>query len=361
MKLEHGKKYVTQGGWVVEIMLVKQGGSEHYFATQKTSPGVSLIHGRTAAEYAKSNFTTWAQHCGWQYTTDGKRLYQHLQGIDPKDFAIVGEYPCEIDPPAGYVWAGGFPKVEKPAHGKVYLTSDGRACKCENIENGHGNTCWVNLPGIGGHRVLLQPVAQPQPEGEKYYVPTPKYTWDTQNKYFVKRSGRWYAWYGRDGVEIPEASDTYFQDLIRNKVIVTCSKEEAMARINGAKSPPKSEAMVAATPPTFEPPVVAATPRFVAPQDCFVSTPIPKEDQMNSSTFVSFAKSAASRTLRTGNYLYVEPAKIIGGYVKRSLRYVVFFGTLTGIVYGVNDPTSLKKKVASCMPKITIEMPSALK
>jgi hypothetical protein len=416
MKLEHGKKYVTQGGWIVEIMLVKDGGSEYYFATQKTSPGVSLIHGKTAAEYAKSNFSAWAHHCGWQYITSAERIYQQVQGIDPKDFAIVGEYPCEIDPPHGYSWAAGFPKVEKPVHDRIYLTSDGRACRHVETRESIGNTCWVDLPTIRNRRILLEKII-PDVAGDQYYVPTPKYTWDTQNKYFVKRGGRWYAWSPREENEVPEERDEYWRNLIQNGTIVPCSKEEAMARVTVTSPKPtsetyylpqdlithskyfverdekwfyydtncgkeirsnypnshwanelltggirrcsKSEAMVAATPPIFEPPVIHTIERD--PLSVVQKLQVPKEEQMKSSTFVSFAKSAASRTLGAGNYLYVEPAKIIGGYVKRSLRYVVFFGTLTGIVYGVNDPASLKKKVASCMPKITIEAPAALK
>lgn len=500
MKLEHGKKYVTQGGWIVEIIVVSNNGSQHYFITQKTSPGVSLIHGKTAVEYAKSNFATWAQHCGWQYTTDGQKLYQHLQGIDPRDFRIVAEYPCEIDPPQGYVWAGVFPKVEEPVHDRIYLTSDGRACKCQNVENAFvgSNTCWVNIQGgIGKHRILLQPAAAvPKPEhsvteGEQYYIPTKKYTWDVQNKYFVKKGDQWYGWSPRVKEEVREARDEYWQGLIKDGVIVSCTreqamervllskqeaaespqaeqyyvptdmytgeqkryfvkrqgvwynwnigtqkeyidgsgeafwknfiaegkikpstKEEAMARVGVATSPKpademyylpngivssakyftkkdgkwfyydgfsgkeirsnydndywvgqitrggimectKPQAMVAATPPTFGPPVVAT--------NSVVSIPVTKEEKMNSSTFVNLVKSAASRTLGAANHFYVEPAKIIGGYVKRSVRYAVFFGTLTGIVYGVNDPASLKKRVASCMPKITIEAPDALK
>ena len=73
------------------------------------------------------------------------------------------------------------------------------------------------------------------------------------------------------------------------------------------------------------------------------------------------ATPQASSALRATKHLYVEPAVIVGGHIKRSLRYVVFFGTLAGAVYGFNNPEKLKKNVSAYMPKITIEAPAILK
>lgn len=481
MKLEHGKTYVTQGGWIIEIIIV-QGIT---FSTQRTSPGKA--GGKTISEYVKSNYAAWAANCGWQYYSDGSGV---IQSVDIRnEFQIIGEYPFRLaDPPKGYTWAGGFPRIEEPVNGKSYLAADNfpRAVKMST------GTDWIDNPVIGKRRILLEPAAsKPEHSVEvtyQYYVPTEKYKWDVQNKYFVKKGDQWYGWSPRVKEEVREARDEYWQGLIKDGVIVSCTREQAMERAGlskqeAAESPQaeqyyvptdmytggqkryfvkrqgvwynwnigtqkeyidgsgeafwagfiaegkirpstKEEAMarVVVSPPPkpvdemyYLPNGIASSAKYFTKKDgkwfyydspsgkkirsnydndywvaqitrggimeCTkpqaiaaatppvfslainnpVSVPVTKEEKMKSSTFVNVVKSAASRTLGAANHFYVEPAKIIGGYVKRSVRYAVFFGTLTGIIYGFNDPAALKKKVTSCMPKITIEAPDALK
>lgn len=84
---------------------------------------------------------------------------------------------------------------------------------------------------------------------------------------------------------------------------------------------------------------------------------------MSQSKFVNAITTSGSMVARAANHLYIEPAKIIGGYVKRSLRYFVLTGTIAALIYGANNPAALKKRIASALPKvnITIEAPSVLK
>lgn len=351
MKLEHGKTYVTQGGWVVEIIVVSHNSTEYYFATQRTSVGNSRLYGIPVAEYVRANYTEWAKHCGWQYRPDGSGVFQTLEGIGDNDLKIIGEYPFELkNPPEGYKWAGGFPKVETPVEGNTYLTADNfpRAVKMSK------GTDWIDSSIIGKRRILLEKAEEPtvpKPEhsvevASEYYVPTDKYS-GMQARYFVKREGVWYNWNAAIKKEYVDGSgEAFWQNFIAEGKIKPSTKEEAMARIG------------------IELPVVmSSSPIQTVERDqlnVVQKLSVPKEEKMNSS-FVNVVKSVASRTLSAANHFYVEPAKIIGGYVKRSIRYAVFFGTLTGIIYGINDPTSLKKKVASCMPKITIEAPDALR
>lgn len=170
--------------------------------------------------------------------------------------------------------------------------------------------------------------------------------------YWMKQFDSWYYTneYRKNAIDL--SSDKTFQEGIDRKTLIPCSKEEALAhfeKVTNKKevnTPPKKEKL-----------------HIVVPQltKSTVSLPVssPKEVKMN--TFVSIVKSVGNSALRAAKHVYVEPAVIVGGHIKRSLRYVVFFGTIAGAIYGVNNPEKLKKNLMAYMPKVTIEAPEIMK
>lgn len=426
MKLEHGKTYITVGGRIVEIILIKNNGRDYYFATHRTSPGTS--YGKNSVTYAKDRHSAWAEHVGWQYYENGSNLYQSVD--IGNELEIIAEYPYKLtDPPEGYTWKGGFPKISTPQKDDYYITYETMTSAHQAVNKCYAGSGFTERNVIGAKRIILEkqevwpkyyihkdvpenwgvvrydknsahffkmgggykggpfewtndhdgilsrgvwkevskeemvakfdkdplskdeskevvdtPQVAPQPAPmEQYYIYTKM---PVANRYFVKRNGEWFNYNSHKKEELFDASpESFWQGYIADGTIKPCTKEEALARTGIVTNPLNV---------TIGSPVIAT--------NCVVTTtPALKEEKMKNSVFVNAVKSTVSGTLGAANYLYVEPTKIIGGYVKRSLRYLVLAGTVSAIVYGVNDPAALKKRVASVIPKITIEAPSAMR
>jgi hypothetical protein len=180
---------------------------------------------------------------------------------------------------------------------------------------------------------------------QQYYIPTAG-PFNFAIYWMRKSDGSWYYTneYRKDATDL--SPDTTFQKGIHEKKLIPCSKEEALAHFE--KVTKKKE---------------VATPPIVAPQltKSTVSLPVSSSKEVKMNTFTSIVKSVSNSALRAAKHVYVEPAMIVGGHIKRSLRYVVFFGTIAGAIYGANNPEKLKKNVMAYMPKITIEAPEIMK
>lgn len=72
-------------------------------------------------------------------------------------------------------------------------------------------------------------------------------------------------------------------------------------------------------------------------------------------------KLAAIWGFKAANYWVFEPAKNLGRPIVKGVRYAVFIGGLTSVIYGYNHPEVITNAIKSCVPKITIEAPQILK
>lgn len=78
---------------------------------------------------------------------------------------------------------------------------------------------------------------------------------------------------------------------------------------------------------------------------------------------MQIAKATGNLAVRGANYWLAQPTMIIGGYVVRSLRFIVASAVIGSVVGSISYPDTAKKFAASLIPKVEvkIEKPSILK
>lgn len=74
----------------------------------------------------------------------------------------------------------------------------------------------------------------------------------------------------------------------------------------------------------------------------------------------SVAKFVGNWGFRALNYFVLETATNIARPIVKTVRYVVFIGTIAGSIYAYRNPDVVVKTLKSCLPKVTIEAPEIL-
>ena len=117
MKLEVGKTYITQGGYLVKI--VDHNSYEYYYYAGKChSPGLNSL-GKTVDEISRTEGRTWSNE-GWAWNRDGTIT---LNEEWSEKLKIIKEAPFKIpECPDGYRWAGGYPQIVTPNIGDYVLS-----------------------------------------------------------------------------------------------------------------------------------------------------------------------------------------------------------------------------------------------
>mgnify|MGYP003473076156 CR=1 FL=1 len=244
MQIEHGKLYLTKDDYIVEIVSDRDG----LFATQRTSPGT--LDKCTIIEYCKTFRMDWAKKHGWLYNRSGK-LSQSYHSLY-SELEIVAEYPYKlVDPPEGFAWKGGFPKLHDVQKGDEYIAYEVMNNLLQHASSPHHGVTLTRRDVIGSKRIVLERMATKQPEPivgsppqEQYYISNRRSIF-ASGIYWVKKSGVWHFTNQHVADVVDKSNDELFQRGINNKDLILCSKEEALAHFEKAT---KKEDVVASPP-----------------------------------------------------------------------------------------------------------------
>jgi hypothetical protein len=279
-KLEVGKVYLTKGGWLVRVNSIRN--EQEFFLDVRTSPG--HCNGATAKDLRENFQYRRKTNDGWVTTTsigtipagvcvDGK--HDGLRIISEYTDKLNPEFP---DPPNGYKWKHGFPKVTAVAAGEPYVnqySNNHVAWACENRDD--------------ALRLCLVPA---EPEKQE---PKPSQEAVNKLKDIIASNS------GGGTVDI-----VWGADFSGN-----CVSEDFSNK---------------------------------------------KEEVMKKETAIAASKAVGSFAWKTVNYLFLETATEIGKRIGRSIRYAVFFGTVSTVAGMYFAPDTTKGFIKSCLPKVSISV-----
>ena len=319
IKLEVGKTYVTQAGYLVKITSKD---SFHFYADKKHCPGVNS---------SQHTVGSLSRKYGWAWRHDGSI------GLDKEwseKLKIIKEVPFDIpECPEGYIWACGYPQIVTPNIGDYVLCDikDDRLglvlyktdeCLSEFISRGNKCNC-----------IALEKITTTTDnEGEKQLIEE-KPTWRILGPDEIVQSGDYYS------SKINKGSDS-LQEFINN----SCGgwiKLFDLDYLVGEKAESK--------PFYFKRRINSDSTDLVES----VSTP-----PSSSVSPVSKEKVMKSLVSRSFNYFVKEPAVTLGTPIVKSFRYVLFVGMLTSLGFVATNPVATKNAVSKFIPKVTIEMPN---
>lgn len=208
MKLQHGKTYITRGGFVVEIFKI----AGAFFASKRTSPGT--LGGKTAEEFVKAcGYSEDRCNLGWQYYDDGVISSRGFLHSLYDDLIIVGESSFSLsDIPKEYTWEGEFPRIRELTNDdKFFLSYSGQFKK-------HADCVHFNFGWMGTKRLPLVAIESNSTE-PRYYKSA------TGTDFYIYKDGKWY-YQDINGVFPSCYSDNYLRKLIQSGEYVSISKED---------------------------------------------------------------------------------------------------------------------------------------
>ena len=304
--LKVGKTYLTKGRWLVRI----NSSVDHYVALDKrTSPGLTN-RGRTVYEFYEFKD---GDMDGW-VLTGNKPL-----NIDISDeLEIVSEYTDKLnpefpDPPKGYKWKHGFPKLTEVVNREPYVN--------QYASNYVANSC-----GIGSSKTWLCLVSEP----EKSISPT-KESIEKLRSIIESGSngGTLDLVWGPEILE--ELTSTDKQEIVKNGWCGTADWK--LSFVKDARWDVLTRAM-----------------------NVLNSGFKKKEEVMKKETATKVAKSVGSFAWKTVNYWLLEPATAWGKKAMSSVRHVVFAGLIFGSFCAYMNPQKTMTVVKSCLPKISVSV-----
>lgn len=322
--LEAGKIYLTKGGWLVRINSV--GGTLAYLDL-RTSPGLTSLSALPASCIPRAS-----KNEGWVLCS---QIGDKPDDVDISDeLEITSEYTDKLnpefpDPPKGYKWKHGFPKLTEVGDNEYYINE-------YSITNQNTSLC------LNSDKVWLCLVPEPTPESveklrniltsnnnggtldllisneaveeiKNWNKPSDIITSNTQ---IGTMDLYWKPKQGQFGEEWRDSSNLWTNSTDHN---LTFTKDARWDVLNSVFNKEK-------------------------------------EKEMKKETAIAASKAVGSFAWKTVNYLFLETATEIGQRIGRSIRYAVFFGTLvTGIGFWV-APEKTTAIIKSCLPKVSISI-----
>lgn len=326
MKLEVGKSYITECGYIATL--------GKYFRDVNRTPGLN-----NAGESTSDN------EMGWSWASDGQ-----IFGLKPEwreKLKIIAEFEGKIPfLPEGYEWKHGYPCLETPLKGDYYIVPMlGNVVIESTVENPKDLTSrrftvlakakpktsfaagdFVVCIEATGNLVEkgIYKVEEYLPNCNQVKIKTTNYSfWFNAYRFVLAGTGKPKP--DKD-ITLGNLASAYFKEA-RCDVVAKCVK----VMEDGFNKNVLSEG----------------------------TEQMKKETAIKVATGVT--KFAASSGFRILNYWLFEPATDLGKPVVKAFRYVVFLSALSGSVYTYYHPQATLDFVKSCLPTVTVESPEILK
>lgn len=242
---------------------------------------------------------------------------------------------------------------------------------------------------------------------------------DYGSAYYVKKDGKWWRHKKKEGKEIYEECTKYWEDEVKDGKLIPCTKEYALSlpvvhrpdignnyifALDGQgmpiyRRPKDGEYFIKYNSQTKQYGEIIKSKNYSVPLGVedrrFILVPLSKESYskqeqlsatvadnklndgpaahnnkekeevvMKKETAIaigtSVAKFVGNWGFRALNYFVLETATNIARPIVKTVRYVVFIGTIAGSIYAYRNPDVVVKTLKSCLPKVTIEAPEIL-